>query len=117
MSARQFGGFVLDVAAGELRRGSERIEMRPKLFALLSYLVEHHGRLVPKEELLSAIWPDVHVSDGSLNRTIAELRDLLRDDAQHPQLIETVPRRGYRFVAEVHECDAQVRRQSMFVIV
>lgn len=118
MGALRFGGFVLDSTAGELRRGVERVEMRPKLFTLLSYFVEHSGRLIPKEELMEAVWPDVTVSDGSLNRSVAELRVLLGDDSKDPHMIETVPRRGYRFIADVHRADAAVdRRASTFVLV
>ncbi|HEX6176985.1 MAG TPA: FHA domain-containing protein [Thermoanaerobaculia bacterium] len=96
-----FDEFTLDVVAGELRRGESRVELRPKVYALLIYLIENRERLVSKEEILDVIWRDVHVSDGVLNRTIAELRQVLGDEPRESRFIDTVPRRGYRFVAPV----------------
>jgi DNA-binding winged helix-turn-helix (wHTH) protein len=110
-----FDKFVLDCGAGELRRHGVVVDLRPKVYDLLRYLLEHAGRLVPKEELLDAIWGDVHVSDGSLNRTMAELRDILADDAREPRLIETAARRGYRFIASVRDVRDGV--DSSFVLV
>ncbi|MGF7473886.1 winged helix-turn-helix domain-containing protein, partial [Salmonella enterica subsp. enterica serovar Minnesota] len=66
-----FDAFALDVAGGELRRGDARVELRPKVYALLLYLLDNRDRLVSKEEILDALWRDVHVSDGVLNRTVA----------------------------------------------
>jgi DNA-binding winged helix-turn-helix (wHTH) protein len=96
-----FSEFVLDSGAGELRRDDAPIDLRPKLYGLLHFLLENRGRLVSKEEILDAVWRDVHVSDGSLNRTVAELRQILGDDSRKPHLIETVPRRGYKFIGDV----------------
>ena len=98
-----FDEFVLDCASGELRRSGTVVDLRPKLHDLLRYLVERPARLASKEEILTAVWGDVHVSDGSLNRTVAELRQVLGDDPRRPRLIETVARRGYRFIAPVVE--------------
>ena len=94
-----FGPFELDVEGVELRRGAEKISVRPKCFDVLVYLAQHPGRVVSKEELLEKIWPDVVVNDATLNRTVTELRAALGEDADHPQYIETVSRRGYKFVA------------------
>lgn len=119
MSADRFAfeSFVLDRRAGDLRRNDSTIELRPKVYVLLVYLVEHRGRLVPKDELIHAVWGDVNVTDGSLNRTIAELRDALGDDPRTPRLIETVPRRGYKFIGEVQEVGSvQVGRLSHFML-
>ena len=96
-----FGAFSLDLTAGELRRGQQAVTLRPKCFDLLLFLVSHAGELVSKERLLEQIWPDVVVNEATLSRTMTELREVLGDDAQQPQLIETVPRRGYRFIAPV----------------
>ena len=99
----RFAPYVLDTRREELRRGRETVHVTPKVFALLAYLVEHRDRLVPKEELLDAIWADTHVAEGSLARTVTSLRQTLGDEAGEPRFIETVSRRGYRFIAAVEE--------------
>ena len=73
----------------------------PKPFAVLKYLVEHAGRLVVPDELLEAIWPDTHVQPEVLRRYILEIRRVLGDQAATPRFIETLTKRGYRFIAEV----------------
>src|SRR5262245_4174283 len=85
--------FTLDLTRGCLRLGNRNIELRPKAFAVLHHLAENAGRLVPKQELYQAVWPDVVVSDDSLVQCIRELRDKLGD--QEHSLIRTVHRRGY----------------------
>src|SRR5262245_57245562 len=85
--------FTLDLTRGCLRAGDRNIELRPKAFAVLHHLAENAGRLVPKQELYQAVWPDVVVSDDSLVQCIRELRDKLGD--QERRLIKTVHRRGY----------------------
>ena len=94
-----FGDFTLDLDAGFLRRGVEEVALRPKSFEVLVYLVEHHGRLVTKDELIEAVWPDTAVTDNSLAQCLVEIRRALGDDSQ--QLIRTVARRGYIFTAPV----------------
>ena len=91
--AYDFAGYTLDLTRGSLNAGGRVIELRPKSFGLLTYLVENPGRLVPKVELLGAIWPDVTVGDESLAKCISEVRAALNDSAQ--RLVKTVPRRGY----------------------
>ena len=98
-----FGPFVLVPAAAELRLGTARIQVTPKVFDLLLLLVENRGRLLSKQELLEAIWRGTHVEEGSLARAVASLRAVLQDDPAAPVYIETVARRGYKFVAEVRE--------------
>ncbi|HEV8659297.1 MAG TPA: winged helix-turn-helix domain-containing protein [Thermoanaerobaculia bacterium] len=98
-----FGPFQLDLRGGEVRRGNERVALEPKVFALLSYLIAHRGRLVARQELIDALWPDAHVTDASLSQAIASLRTALGDHPRNPQYLETLPRRGYKFVAEVKE--------------
>src|SRR5687768_851412 len=114
-----FDSFVLDSAAGELTRDSVAVELRPKVYELLMVLIQNRGRLVLKEELLDAVWGDVHVSEGSLNRTIAELRHALGEDSHNQRLIETVPRRGYKFVGNVTELggSSAAGRLSEFVLI
>jgi pimeloyl-ACP methyl ester carboxylesterase/DNA-binding winged helix-turn-helix (wHTH) protein len=94
-----FPPFQLDLAGGRLRRGSEAIELPPKAFGVLQYLAERPGQLVGKDELLDAIWPDVHVGEQVLKVTIAGIRKALTDTFREPRFIETAHRRGYRFIA------------------
>ena len=96
-----FPPFHLDTAEERLRRDAQVIFLRPKTFGLLRYLTEHPGQLVTKEELLSAVWSDAYVSEGVLTVCMTELRKALGDDAKTPQFIETVHRRGYRFIAPI----------------
>jgi TolB-like protein/tetratricopeptide (TPR) repeat protein len=95
-----FGPFVLDVADRSLKRGDTPLALTPKLFDLLVTLVTNSGRLVEKDVLLKAVWPDVAVEEGNLTKGIFSLRQLLETDGQ-VRYIETVPKRGYRFVAAV----------------
>lgn len=97
-----FGGYRLDPGAGHLYDGGRPIPLAPKAFALLHYLVSSAGRLVPKQELLDAVWPDVFVGDAVLKVTIRDVRKALGDDSHAPRFIETAHRRGYRFMAPVH---------------
>jgi pimeloyl-ACP methyl ester carboxylesterase/DNA-binding winged helix-turn-helix (wHTH) protein len=94
-----FGDYRLDPVSGHLYRGTGAVPLTPKGFALLSYLAQHAGRLVSKQELLDAIWPGVFVGDAVLKSTIREVRKALGDDPHTPQFIETAHRRGYRFIA------------------
>ncbi len=96
----RFEPYELDFETGQLHRSSEPVDVRPKAFAVLRYLVERPGRLVPKEELLDVIWPSVHVSPEVLKVTIAEIRKILCDCPKTPRYIETAHRRGYRFIAK-----------------
>jgi DNA-binding winged helix-turn-helix (wHTH) protein len=96
-----FAPFRLDAVNRELFRNEQRIVLRPKTYAVLLYLVEHAGRLVEKDELLKAIWPDSETIDTSLKVCIRELRVIFGDDKDNPQWIETRQRIGYRFVATV----------------
>ena len=96
-----FGEYRLDAVSGHLYRGAVPVPLTPKAFALLRYLAEHAGRLVPKQELLDAVWPGVFVGDAVLKVSIREVRKSLDDDPRAPRFIETAHRRGYRFMAPV----------------
>ena len=96
-----FGQFRLDRANAMLRRGQDRVVLAPKPFEVLCCFVERPGELVNKDELLAAVWSDLHVSESSLTVAINALRSALGDDRQAPHYIETVTRRGYRFIASV----------------
>jgi TolB-like protein/Tfp pilus assembly protein PilF len=95
----QFEGYTLDTARCLLRSADREIELRPKSFAVLRYLVENSDRLITKEELIKAIWPDVVVTDDSLTQCVSEARQAIGDGSQI--IIKTVPRRGYRFTSLV----------------
>ena len=95
----QFAEFTLDVARGCVLKAGEEIKLRPKVYETLKYLVENPGRLIGKQELMKAVWPDAFVTDDSLVQCTLELRRALDDRGQ--QLLKTVPRRGYLFTAEV----------------
>src|SRR5215471_6778824 len=94
-----FGDYWLDLTSERLWHRDEVAALTPKAFAVLRRLVEDRGQLVSKEELLKAGWAKTHVSDGVLKVIILEIRRALGDDPALPSFIETVPRRGYRFIA------------------
>jgi adenylate cyclase len=95
----QFDRYVLDLDRGCLLLDGNEIALRPKTFAVLHYLIENCGRLVSKDELFAAVWPNLAVTDDALVQSISELRRALGDDGSH--LIKTIPRRGYRFESDV----------------
>lgn len=98
-----FGPFRLDAAERLLLRGDRPVPLTPKVFDLLVILVSHHGHLVEKDALQTALWPDSFVEEGGLTRCVSVLRKALDDVDQ--AYIETVPKRGYRFTAEVTDAD------------
>jgi TolB-like protein/Flp pilus assembly protein TadD len=98
-----FSRFEADLDSGQLRKNGTRIRLRPQCFQVLIWLIEHAGQVVTREELRRKLWPDEVFVDfeKSLNTAVAQLREVLGDSAEHPRFIETLPRRGYRFIAEV----------------
>jgi predicted ATPase/DNA-binding winged helix-turn-helix (wHTH) protein len=100
---RQFACFQLDTQNHCLWRNGDRIPMTPKPFAVLRYLVENPQRLVTHDELLEALWPETYVQPQVLRTYVLELRKVLGDDAGNARFIETVPKRGYRFIAPLAE--------------
>jgi len=95
----EFGEFTLDVERGAVFRAGKEIRLRPKVYETLKFFLEHPGRLVGKQELMQAVWPDAFVTDDSLVQCTLELRRALGDRGQ--QILKTVPRRGYLFSAPV----------------
>ncbi len=93
--------FRLDVVNACLWCGTQAVTLMPKDFAVLHYLVAHPGRLVTKEEFLHAVWPDTRVNEGVLKVCMRRIRQALRDNPTAPRFIETLHRRGYRFIAAV----------------
>jgi DNA-binding winged helix-turn-helix (wHTH) protein len=86
-----------------LWRGTTRIALAPKAFAVLQFLVENAGSLVTQERLLEAVWPETFVQPEVLRKYILEIRRVLEDQAREPRFVETLSKRGYRFIAEVHD--------------
>ena len=99
----RFGPFELDLHSGELRKNGTRLRLQPQPIEILSVLLEHPGELVTREELRKRLWPEDTFVDfeQGLNTAIKKLRQALCDEAETPRYIETLPRRGYRFIAEV----------------
>jgi len=97
----RFGPFVLDTVAFRLYKTGAPVPLSPKIADLLHYLVARPSTLVTKEELFAALWPDVAVTDNALTQAVSELRQALGDDPASPAYIQTVARRGYRFVSLV----------------
>jgi TolB-like protein/DNA-binding winged helix-turn-helix (wHTH) protein/Flp pilus assembly protein TadD len=95
----EFGAFRFDPTERVLYRGLERVPLSPKVADTLLVLLTHHGHVVEKSELVQLVWPDVFVEEGGLTRNISALRRALGDDADGSRHIETIPKRGYRFVA------------------
>jgi DNA-binding winged helix-turn-helix (wHTH) protein/tetratricopeptide (TPR) repeat protein len=96
----EFNSFRLDPPGERLWCGKNPVALRPKAWQVLRHLAENPGRLVTVEELLNAVWPDTHVTPGTLSQSIRELRLALKEDTRKPRIIETVHGRGFRFVAK-----------------
>jgi TolB-like protein/DNA-binding winged helix-turn-helix (wHTH) protein/tetratricopeptide (TPR) repeat protein len=104
----RFDAFEVDMRAGEVRKHGIRLKLHRQPFQVLSLLLEHPGDLVTREELRQKLWPgDTFVDfDTGLNSAVKKLRDALCDSAEEPRYIETLPRRGYRFIAQVQNGDS-----------
>src|SRR5580704_14198122 len=109
----RFGEFEADLQAGEIRKSGSRIKVQDQPFKVLQILLEHRGELVTREELQSRIWPEESFGDfdHAVNVAIGKLRAALGDSAENPSFIETVPRRGYRFVASLEEAAVDTHPQ------
>jgi len=104
----RFADRALDPNTRELWVGDAVRETEPKVFDLISYLLEHRDRVVTKDELQETLWPHIVVTEASLSRTIMKARKALDDDAHEPEIIRTVPRKGFRFIADVREPSGSV---------
>ncbi len=98
-----FGPYAIDVTERQLLRAGECVALPPKVFDTLLVLVENRGRILEKGVLMNKIWPDSFVEESSLTQYIFQLRKALGDDASEHRFIETIPKRGYRFIAPVQE--------------
>jgi DNA-binding winged helix-turn-helix (wHTH) protein len=112
--ALTFGRYRLEPRIG-LMCGDREVHLTPKALALLSFIADRRGEVIAKEDLFGALWPDVVVGDAALVTCIQEVRKALGDDARRPRYIETVHRRGYRFVAKITPGEKQaVDRRARF---
>ena len=109
----EFGPFQLDLNDRLLTRAGEVISLRPKATEILVRLVMNAGQLIKKDQLLKEVWPDTFVEESNLSQTIFTLRKALGDDRSEPRYIETVPRRGYRFVAAVRDEEESKQHQHL----
>jgi TolB-like protein/DNA-binding winged helix-turn-helix (wHTH) protein len=110
----RFGAFELDVRTGELSRDGQKIQLHEQPLQLLLALLEHPGELVSREQLARRLWPTGTFVDfeRSLNKAVNKLRDALGDSAEQPRFIETLPRRGYRFIVSVRKSSEDGERQG-----
>src|SRR5919106_5974796 len=97
----KFGPFLVDGGAYRLIKNGENVPLSPKIIDLLLFLAARPSVLVSKDELFKALWPDVAVTDNALTQAVSELRQALGDDAANPKYVQTVARRGYRFISPV----------------
>jgi DNA-binding winged helix-turn-helix (wHTH) protein len=97
----KFGPFLVDGGAYRLLRDGQNIPLSPKIIDLLLFLAARPSVLVSKDDLFRALWPDVAVTDNALTQAVSELRQALGDDPASPKFVQTVARRGYRFIAPV----------------
>jgi DNA-binding winged helix-turn-helix (wHTH) protein len=106
-----FDDFTLDLDRGCLLRSGQEVKLRPKSFEVFKYLVEHHGRLVSKNDLMRAVWADAFVTDDSLVQCLIEVRRALGDESR--RYVKTVPRRGYIFEAKMRESAVETHNHDM----
>src|SRR5690242_1457967 len=99
----EFGPYRVDAADRLLLKEGKVVPLPPKVFDILLAFVERSGRVLDKDELMQEVWPDTFVEEGNLARNVSTLRRVLGDGEDGHQYIETIPRRGYRFVAKVKE--------------
>lgn len=89
-----------------LTRGTESVRIEPKMMEVLAFLAKHKGEVISKNEIIRQVWPDTFITDEALWRCVSELRKILGDNNKHPQFIQTIPRRGYRLIAQAENPEA-----------
>ena len=99
-------GWLVQPRLNRLVRGERAIHVRPQLVDLLACLAQKPGAVVSRDQLLATVWSDRHICESGVARCIAELRQILADDARQPRIIETIPKRGYRLIAPVEHADS-----------
>src|ERR1700688_3346429 len=110
-SVVRFATYQVSLQSGEVRKAGLRIRVQQQPMKLLQILLEHPGEVVTREELRSRVWPNESFGDfdQALNIAVGKLRSALEDSAENPRFIETLPKRGYRFIANVSVLDADAR--------
>ena len=108
----RFGEFTVDADQRVLLRHGKPLLLAPKVLETLLTLVQNGGRIIEKEELMKRLWPDTFVEESNLTYCIVQLRKTLGDEARHPRYIETIPKRGYRFIVDVEEVLSDVAIES-----
>jgi len=109
----EFGPFRVDARERQLLRGGKVVPLTPKVFDVLLVLVQNRGHIVSKDEVMKLVWPNIAVEEGNIARNISTLRNALDERPRESQYIETVPWRGYRFVAKVKELPAESARPAI----
>src|SRR5829696_1700795 len=107
-----FDSFRVDARERQLSRNRQPLPLPPKVFDVLLVLVENNGRIVGKDELMKKVWSDTFVEEANLTVNISALRKVLNEDSHRPQFIETIPKRGYRFIAPVTNVSDEVVHSS-----
>src|SRR5688500_10231016 len=108
----RFGEFTIDADQVLLLSHGDPLLLAPKVLETLLTLVQNGGRIIEKEELMKRLWPDTCVEESNLTYCIVQLRKTLGDEARHPRYIETIPKRGYRFIVDVEEGVSDVAIES-----
>jgi DNA-binding winged helix-turn-helix (wHTH) protein/tetratricopeptide (TPR) repeat protein len=109
---KAFGPFLLDTVNHCLWRSNQRVPLAPKSFDVLRYLIDHSGRLVTQNELLEALWPDTYVNPEGIRKYILEIRKVLGDRSKPAVFVETLPKRGYQFIAAITETRDAARTEA-----
>src|ERR1051325_2942499 len=106
----QFGAFEADLRSGELRKDGVKLKFSGQPFQVLAILLERPGQVVTREELHKRLWPDTFVDvDHNLNTAINKIREALGDSSENPRFVETLPRRGYRFIGKLERSVPSVK--------
>jgi TolB-like protein len=109
----RFGLFEVDLRAGELWKSGRKLKLTGQPFSVLAILLERPGEVISREEMQRQLWPDTFVDvDHSLNTAINKIRETLADSAERPRFVETLSRRGYRFIAPIERADSETKAQS-----
>src|SRR4029079_6930422 len=108
----RFGIFEADLRTGELRKDAVKLKFGGQPFQVLAILLERPGEVVTREELQKRLWPDTFVDvERNLNTAVNKIREVLGDSAESPRYVETLPRRGYRFIGKVNGTDQTAGRE------
>jgi TolB-like protein len=109
----RFGAFEVDLASGELWKSGRKLKLTGQPFSVLAILLERPGEVISREQFQQRLWPDTFVDvDHNLNTAVNKIRETLADSKERPRFVETLPRRGYRFIAPIESADSQTRAQS-----